>query len=80
MFSIPKEQILLIRRDELIPCIVRCTPSFANLGKAETVESVRVRVVGAVLIDSVGGDFDADSWWNVLTIGKGDSFEDFASE
>jgi hypothetical protein len=80
MFPIPKEQILLIRRDELIPCIFGCTPNFADLCKAETVKFVSFRVVGAVLIYSVGWDFDADSLWNVLTIGEGDPFEDFASE
>ena len=74
MFPISKEQVLLIRRDELIACIVGRTPSIANLGEAETVEYVSVRVVGTVLVDGIGGNFNADSWWNILTIREGDPF------
>lgn len=68
VLPISKEQVLLIRRDELVSCILRGGAGFADFGKAESIECAAAGVHVGVLIDGAGWDFDQDPGWDVLAI------------
>jgi hypothetical protein len=45
MTTVPKSDILLIRRDELVAGVARGIASLSELGEAEAIESLVVRIV-----------------------------------
>lgn len=58
MAPIPKEQVRIIRGNELVARIVRRRAAFAQLRVPEAVEGGGVGVVRTVCVDGGGGDFD----------------------
>lgn len=68
MPPIPKRQIRLVCRDELVPSVILSTSQFAQLGEAETVENLAVRIVRRILVDGMRGNFDSYASGDVLPI------------
>jgi hypothetical protein len=78
--SIPKTEVLFVSCDELVARVVSGAALLAQFVGAEAVEGGRVRVGGRVVVDGVGGDFEGDASGDVLAVGEGEAFEDFAVE
>jgi len=80
MSSIPKPEILLVCRNKLVACMIRPRAAFPQLGEAESIEGRAVGKESGVMVDGLRGYFDVDAWRNILAIGEGEAFEDFAVE
>lgn len=80
MPPIPKHQILLIRRNKLIPRMVHRGAALPQPRVPEPVEGGVVRVVGGVLVDFAGRDFDGYASRDVLPVGEMEALEHFALE
>lgn len=80
MPPVPKRQVLLVRRDELVARVVRRAAAAAQVIVAQAVELVARRPQRGVAVDGLRGDFDDDAGGDVLAVGEGDAFEDSAAE
>lgn len=76
MTTIPKHQVGLVGRHELVARVVAYAAFFAQLGESEAVELRGGWVVGAVGVDGGCGDFKNDARRNVLAVGERDAFKD----
>lgn len=80
MAAVPKSQVLLVSRDELVSCDVRGAALLTQLVGTEAVEGVAVGVVFVVMVNGVGRDFDVYAGGDGLAVGEGEGDEDFAVE
>lgn len=78
MLSKAKHQILFVGSDELVPCMIGCRASLPQLVRAEAVKDIcglGVEVIGGILIDGMGSDFDVCTGWYVLAVGEREAAE-----
>lgn len=80
MASVSKRQVLLIRCDELVACVICCVAATTQLVVAESIELFAVRIKGRVTVNSVGWHFNNDAWRDVLSVGEGDAFKHATTE
>lgn len=80
MSAIPECQILLICSDELVARNIRRAALLPQLVGAEAVKCVAIGIVVRVLVYRVRWYFDGDACGDVLAVGEGEAFKDFAVE